>query len=271
MENAFFIRGEIIIFFLSLWYFMYYLLEKTFQIYFNVKKIVNPKRKISDDKIKKIKKISENIVKKNNEKLKNKKSLKNAKKISKLDLEKISTIIKKVRLNIEKKYFDKAKNLIIEWLAIDKFNKDLNLSLASIYENEKDFKKAEYIYIDLLKVNESKFEILKKLGFNIALQNKFVESMEIYLTAYEKKKDDIDVIEIIADLAYEIKDYKIAYKFIKLYLKQFPRNVEKLKMKWYCQEILWKTENALDTYKKVLELQPYNSQVAEKINHLEVK
>jgi hypothetical protein len=62
--------------------------------------------------------------------------------------------------------------------------------------------------------------------------------MEIYLTAYEKKKDDMEVVEIISDLAYEIKDYKKAFKFIKLFLKQNPRNVEKLKMKGYCQEIL---------------------------------
>jgi hypothetical protein len=42
-------------------------------------------------------------------------------------------------------------------------------------------------------------------------------------------------------------------------------------MKGYCQEILWKTEDAIESYKKVLELQPYNSQVSEKISHLEVE
>jgi hypothetical protein len=141
---------------------MYYLGEKIFQIYFNVKKIIKPNRRISEEKMKKIKEIVEEKSIKNKKEKKNKLE-KNIKKINKNESEKIITILKKVRLNTEKNYFDKAKNLIIEGFAVDKHNKELNIELASIYESEKDFKKAEYIYIDLLKKHESKFEILKKL------------------------------------------------------------------------------------------------------------
>jgi hypothetical protein len=37
---------------------------------------------------------------------------------------------------------------------------------------------------------------------------------------------------------YELKYYKKAIKFIKLFLKENPRNTEKLKMKAYCHEVL---------------------------------
>ena len=40
-------------------------------------------------------------------------------------------------------------------------------------------------------------------------------------------------------------------------------------MKWFCHETLWEIENAIKTYKKVLELQPYNSQVQDKVLFLE--
>jgi len=40
-------------------------------------------------------------------------------------------------------------------------------------------------------------------------------------------------------------------------------------MKAFCYEALGQTEDAINSYKKVLELQPYNSQVQDKIKFLE--
>jgi hypothetical protein len=37
---------------------------------------------------------------------------------------------------------------------------------------------------------------------------------------------------------YELNYYKKAIKFIKLFLKENPRNTEKMKMKAYCYEVL---------------------------------
>jgi hypothetical protein len=38
-------------------------------------------------------------------------------------------------------------------------------------------------------------------------------------------------MEFLSDLNYEIKDYKKSLKYTKIFLKQFPRNTEKLKMR----------------------------------------
>jgi len=262
MENTF-TRIEIIIFFISLIYVFYYIIEKFILTYVNIKKIIKPDRKILEEKAKKIKeKAIEN-------KSKQKRKTTNTIKLSPEQNKKIKEIVKRVQINTAKWYYDTAKSLIVEWLAIDKYNKDLNLELAWIYEADKDYKKAEFIYRDLLEVQEDTFIILKKLGYNLALQRKFEESLAVFLEAHNKRKNDIETIETIADLMYELKYYKKALKFIKLFLKEHPRNTEKLKMKAYCYEVLGKNEEALEAYNRVLELQPYNSQIIEKIKHLE--
>ncbi|MDD3646239.1 MAG: hypothetical protein PHH06_02400 [Candidatus Gracilibacteria bacterium] len=231
-------------------------------MYFNIKRIVKPDKKLLQEKADKI----SELLKNREEKIIEKHELKQ--KLNEKESKKIAEILKRVDINFSKGYIDTAKSLIIEGLAIDKYNKDLNLSLAKIYENEKEYTKGEYIYIDLLKAYKDNFEILKKLGFNLALQKKFNESINVFIEAYNKRKNDNDVLEILADLTYEMKYYKKSLKFIKLYLKQFPRNTEKLKMKGYCLELLGQTEEAIETYKRVLDLQPYNTKVLEKLKHL---
>jgi len=262
MVNEFFFTFEIVIFFISLFYIVFYLFDKIFQIYSNVKRVVKPDKKSREEKIEKIKEAVKNKDTKidiNNKKIE----------ISKEDKEKINKLIKRIDLIIEKGYLEDAKWLIIEWLALDKYNKDLNLLLAKLYEEEKNYTKWEYIYIDLLKAYEDNFEILKKLGFNLAMQKRFNDALKVYEEAYKKRKDSNQIMEVLCDLTFELKQWKKSLKYLKQFLKQFPRNTEKMKMKAYCLEVTWEIDEAIKMYKKVLELQPYNSQVIEKLKHLE--
>jgi predicted ribonuclease toxin of YeeF-YezG toxin-antitoxin module len=43
---------------------------------------------------------------------------------------KLNELLKKIKINISKGEYDLAKNLIVEGLAIDKFNVELNMELA---------------------------------------------------------------------------------------------------------------------------------------------
>jgi len=92
----------------------------------------------------------------------------------------LSEITKKVKINSSKSYLEKAKSLIIEGLAIDKYDKELNIELATIYEKEKNYKNAEYIYEDLIHMYKNDTNILKKLAYVLALQRRFSESVEVY-------------------------------------------------------------------------------------------
>jgi len=53
--------------------------------------------------------------------------------------EKLREILKRVQVNISRWYLDSARSLIIEWLALNKHDKDLNLLLADVYEREKKY------------------------------------------------------------------------------------------------------------------------------------
>jgi tetratricopeptide (TPR) repeat protein len=72
------------------------------------------------------------------------------------------------------------------------------------------------------------FEILKKLGFVLALQKKYKDSIRVYKEAYEKRKNDPGIIDILCDLTYEVEDYNSTIKFTKKFLADKPRDVEKM-------------------------------------------
>ena len=261
MENLFLLKVEIFLFFLSLGFVFYYIWEKIYLQYFKIKNLVKPEKKNIEKRIK-------TKVKIDNKEGSYKKAWKK-KKLKDKEKKELIGLLKRIKLNSWKGYFDTAKALIVEWLSLDKFNKDLNLELANIYEKEKKFSNAEFIYKDLIEVLEDDFEILKRLGFNLAMQNKFIDSIDIYKKAHDKKKSDNEIIDILSNLTYEVWNYKASLKYIKLCLKEKPRNVEKLKIKWVCLEYFWKTNEALENYKKILEIQPYNSEIIEKVKKLE--
>jgi len=264
MDNIALLRFEIVLFFVSLWYIFYYLLDKIIAFFVKIKNIIKPDRTALKEKI-------EQIIENNEElKIEEKKSIltEQKNKLSASDNKKIVEMLKRVQLNISKWYLDSAKSIIVEWLAIDKNNKDLNIELAKLYESEKNYLKAEYIYKDLLLTIKSKFEILKKLGLNLAMQQKYSESIEYFTQAHNKKKDDNEVIEYLVDLNYEIKNYKETLKYVTIFLIQFPRNIDKIMIKADCLEITWQMEDSLNMYKKALELQPYSSVIREKVASL---
>lgn len=184
-------------------------------------------------------------------------------KISEKDKQKIVEILKRVKINSSKWYYDTSRNLIVEWLSIDKYNRELNLELASIYEKEHNFINAEYIYKDLLEFLKVDYEVMKKLWYIYAMQNKLEESLSIYEKIHNKKMADDDVIDLLWELTYNMKNYKKALKYINLFLVSKPRNVDKLFMKAKSLRELWKREESRLVYKRILDLQPYNTKAKE--------
>lgn len=262
MENLLFVRIEILVLISSLLYIIYYLWSKIYNLYFKVKNIVKPqtikKRKTALNKV--------NLSNKNSWKKWNLNKI-----ISNKDKAKVNEILQKVKMNSSKWYFDTAKNLIVEWLSIDKYNKDLNIQLWIIYEKEKNYSNAEYIYKELLDNYNWDYEIMKNLWYILAIQNKLTESLLIYELLHKKKKWDSEVIEIISDLSFTLESYKKALKFITLYLSSKPRNIDKLAMKAVCLDELWKLDESIETYKRILELQPYNTKAKENLEVIQDK
>lgn len=258
METSIFVKIEIIIFFLSFLYVIYFFWEKLYNAYFHVKKIVEPKKSIPRKKKSKKLKISQEN---------NKQSIE-AVKLSDQDKQKLIDIVKRVKINASKGYFDTARHIIVEWLSIDKFNKDLNIELAGIYEKEHNYKNAEFIYKDLIDAIWKDTDVMKKLWMIYALQNKLVDAKNMYEKVHKRRKDDAEVINMLADITFELQDYQQALTYLKLILKDKPRNVDRLLMLAVCFESLEQSEEAFETYKKIVELQPYNTLARNKLNEL---
>ena len=259
METSIFVKIEIIIFFLSFLYVIYFLWDKIYNAYFHVKKIVEPKKSKPRNKKSKKVKVSQN---------KDKKGETPVVKISDQDKQKLIDIVKRAKINASKWYFDTARHIIVEWLSIDKFNKDLNIELAWIYEKEHNYKNAEFIYKDLIDAIGKDCDVMKKLWMIYALQNKLVDAQDMYEKVHKKRKDDAEVINMLADITFELQNYDQALIYLKLILKDKPRNVDRLLMLAVCNESLHKTDEAFDTYKKIVELQPYNTLARNKLNEL---
>ena len=258
MENTIFIKLEVIIMLISLWYMLYYLFEKSYSIYFKVKNIVTPSTKETSTRRGKKMKISssDNSVKKTDIKL------------TQLEKDKLADIIKRAKTNASKWYFDSCKHLIVEWLAIDKYNKELNIELAWIYEKEHNYKNAEFIYIDLIEAIWTEVSVMKKLWFIHALQHELEASLNIYEKVYKKTKNDTEVLNMLADITFELHQYDKALKYVKILLKDKPRNVDRLLLQAVCYENLQKFTEAFEVYKRIVELQPYNTLARNKLNEL---
>ena len=86
------------------------------------------------------------------------------------DKQNLLELTKVVKTKIARGEFSEAKSKIIEGLTVDKFDKELNCLLASLYERDKDYRRAELVYKDLVIVHETDPELYTKLGFALSMQ-----------------------------------------------------------------------------------------------------
>jgi len=242
---------------------IYYVSERFLLLYLKKQKQKQEKQEIIKSRIEKRAKASAE------ETVTEQKKEKEVSKYSPVESEKLREIVKRVQINISRWYLDSARTLIIEWLAMSKNNKDLNLLLADIYEREKKYQNAEYIYRDLLDEHSDDDYILQRLWNIYTLRGKTEKSLECYSEALKYDRNNSEILDILSHLSIEVQDYKKALKYAMLFLKEKPRNAEKLSIKWYALEKLWKYSDAHKAYSSVLDLQPYNTEIQERIKSLE--
>jgi len=264
MENLALLRVELLFFILSISYFFYYIYDYILNIYYKIRKVFSWPKNIEEEskwKINMDKEVQKVTIKRTyNPSLKN---------LTEEERQKIAETLKRIKVNVEKWYFDIARSLIIEWLTIDKYNKELNIELANIYEKERNYKNAEYIYKDLAIVHQDNTVILRKLAYILAMQWNIKESVEMYEKVHEKVASDNETIEILASLTYEDMDFEKALKYLKLVLKEKPKNIEVMKMKALSLERLWKLKDSILVYEEILEIRPYDTQTIDNIKRIE--
>jgi len=262
MESPFLIRLEIIFLCITFFYVIYYIGYISLKSSRNLRRVfwVWTNKKIQEKKFSvKVEKSDDSSVKEHS---------KNKKKLTSTDKLKLQETIKKVQIYVLKKEFDKAKNLIIEWLTIDKFHPDLNVELANIYIEEEEYVKAEYIYKDLILVHSENTSILKKLWYVLSLQEKYELWIEVYKKAYRDSKWDDEILNMLAQLTYHIEDYLWAIKYSKKFLKIRPKSVDNMRILALAYEKTQSLPAALEVYKELSQVIPYDTKINNKIKEL---
>ena len=193
---------------------------------------------------------------------------KNKKKLTGSDKLKLQELLKRVQIHEAKKEYDTAKNLIIEWLTIDKFHTDLNVELAKIYIEEEEYVKAEYIYKDLILVHSENIWLLKKLWYVLSLQEKYDLGIEIYKKAYRESKGDEEILNMLWQLTYHVEDYLGAIKYSKKFLKIKPKTVENMRILASAYEKTQSIPASLEIYKELSQVIPYDTNINTKIKEL---
>ena len=182
--------------------------------------------------------------------------------------EKLVEIINNVKTLIARWQTDDARALIVWGLAIEKNNRELNLIMASLYEKEYAFSKAEFILKDIATEHPDDIEVLMHLATDLAMQRKYDISYEIYKKILTLNGESEEVLYTLTHLASEMVISSDVLYYARLYLKQFPHNPEILWLysQWLIAE--WQRKDAVETLIKLKNLTPYNQEIADLIQKL---
>ena len=192
----------------------------------------------------------------------------NDSKLSPEEKQHIQDLLRAIRTKIALGSLFDAHGLIVEWLSLDKNHRELNLLLASIFEQEGWYKKAEYVYVDMIALYPKDKEIYSKLWIALSMQTKYEAAFETYKQLLELDLDSPNTILMLAHIAHELKQHEEAYDYAKMYLKQFPHHPEMLWIVTHaCIDQKMRSE-ALEYLIKLRNISPRNSEVIELIEKL---
>ncbi|EKD29407.1 MAG: hypothetical protein ACD_78C00422G0010 [uncultured bacterium (gcode 4)] len=268
--SAAFVKYEIAFLGLNVAYIVFHVLHSLVVSYLKIRNFVKPKRGVEMGEKKEnteadapeipVKKLSEK------EKIKQEKMA-----LSNEEKQHLAEIIKNVKTRIARGEFWEARSRIVEGLSIEKFNKELNCLLASLYEKEHDYKKAELIYKDLILLNDTDPELYLKLGFALSIQGKYEIAYEIYKRLHFLEKENFETIEMLANIGHQLSHHDESNEYARLFLKKHPHSVDMLYLTAVNYINLEDRKKALEYLKKIRTIDPYNGKIQELIKKVELE
>jgi Tfp pilus assembly protein PilF len=182
--------------------------------------------------------------------------------------ETLFTLIHTIKTLIARWQTVDARWMIIQGLSLDKQNRELNIMLAWLYEQDRHFEKAEFIYKDLALIHPDNTEILEKLGNVLIIQKRYEIAMELYKKIIVLDGETEGALYILVHLSHELKMVDETYLYGKKYLKRWPNTPEILTLLWQAEVSLGKRQDAIQTLIKLKNLTPYNHEISEMIQKL---
>ena len=194
--------------------------------------------------------------------------LTHSEKVDTSQVEKLTNLVSSIRTLIARGMNHEAQTLIVEWLSIEKNNRDLNLLLGSIYEHEWQFEKAEYVYKDLAEIDPEDVEVLEKLANVLIIEKKNVIANEIYKKIHTFTGNTETTLYMLTHIANTLQDQEAILKYAKQYILQWPKNPEIITLLAQSQIALGMRKDAIETYKHLKNLTPYSGEISEILQKL---
>lgn len=189
-------------------------------------------------------------------------------KIDTSQVEKLTNLISSVRTLIARGMAHEAQTLIVEWLSIEKDNRELNLLLGQIYEQEWQYEKAEYIYKDIAELHSNDIEILEKLANVLIIEKKNIVANEIYKKIYTLTGNTETTLYMLTHISNTLHNDLETLHYAKQYVLQWPKNPEIIALLANVQVSLGMRKAAIETYKNLKNLTPYSSEITETLQKL---
>lgn len=264
-----FVKYEIAFLGLNLAYIVFHVFHSLIVSYLKIRNFVRPKKGVE---VEKKEDVGPDTTEAPVKKLSEKERIKQEKlALSTEEKQHLAEIVKNVKTRIARGEFGEARSRIVEGLSIDKFNKDLNCLLASLYEKEHDYKKAELIYKDLILLNDTDPELYLKLGFALSIQGKYEIAYEIYKRLHSLEKENFETIEMLANIGHQLSHHEESNEYARLFLKKHPHSVDMLYLTAINYINLEDRKKALEHLKKIRTIDPYNGKIQELIKKVELE
>lgn len=183
----------------------------------------------------------------------------------------IQELVGLVRLKMSRGSKSEARIHVIAGLSIDKFDKDLNVLLASLYESDGEYAKAELIYKDLIVLHENDPEIYLRLGNTLYAQEKYEVAYEVYRRLLLIDESNFEALEMFAMAAYRLEKYDDVIAAARRYVKKFPASIDMLHLLADASLRVGDRPEALVVLKKIQNMEPYNAEVKSLIERVRIE
>lgn len=189
-------------------------------------------------------------------------------KVDTSQVEKLANLVSSARTLIARGMIVEAKTLIVEGLSYEKDHRDLNFLLGTIYEQEGQYEKAEYIYKDMAELHPNDLEILEKLANVLIIEKKYHIASEIYKKIHSSTGNTETTLYMLTHISNTLEDHHSTLTYAKQYVLQWPKNPEIISLLATVQVTLGHRKDAIESYKHLKNLTPYSSEISEILQKL---
>lgn len=184
------------------------------------------------------------------------------KKISAKDKLALQSIFKSVQAKLVVREYEEARSQIIKGLMIDRHNEDLNILLAQLYEMEQEYEKAEILFRDIILQHDPKrADAYIYLGNNLIHQGKEALAYDIFKKWLEKEMRNIQLLETLAELAYNLHEYEDSLVYSRRLTETQPKSIRWYELLWLSHLQVWSDQKAYDVFLTLRKIEPYNEVV----------